>query len=280
MHDALVYELHLHVDSPEHIELLIGICSFLDVEALEEREDSIIIYSEDQTYINQLKDQLTSHAPWLTLDKIEVKQQKNENWNQLWELSFQPIIINDFCIIKSSHHSIDETAEHTIIIDPEMAFGTGHHETTYMMIEQMRKIDFSHQQVLDYGSGTAILSILAEKLGASKVLAIDYDDNATSCALKCLDQNSSNHVTCKTGTIDDVSLTTLYDIILANINRNVLLSTAEDVYARHATSGHLLLSGILDTDKDLIVEKYTSVGYKVADVSQRGEWLCMHLRKR
>jgi len=280
MLDALVYELHLLVDSLEHAEQLIGICSFLEVEALEEREDRIIIYSQDVNYIHQLKDKIQSHASWLTDKKSEFRQKKSENWNQLWESSFQPIVIDDFCIIKSSHHSIHESAKHIIIIDPEMAFGTGHHETTLMMIEQMRNLSFTNQRVLDYGSGTAILSILADQLGARHILAIDYDDNATRCALKCLDQNNSKNVSCITGTIDDVSLLPPYDIILANINRNVLLNTAEDIIGRHKASGHLILSGILDVDKDLISKKYRSAGYDLQSINQRGEWLCMHLRKR
>ena len=229
MHDALIYELHITTSSPDQIDPLIGICSFLEVEALEERTDKLIIYSEDQTYLLELRTQLLSYASWLSDEHIILHERANENWNQLWESSFQPIIIDDFCIIKSSKHDNPAETKYTIIIDPEMAFGTGHHETTYMMIEVMKHLNFQRQNVLDYGSGTAILSILAEKLGATKITAIDYDEQATRCALKCLEQNSSEYIQCLTGTIEELQKDDPYDIILANINRNVLLSSANKI---------------------------------------------------
>ena len=279
MPDDLVYELHLHFSTSEQSEILIGMCSFLEVAALEESADKVIIYSADLPYVHRLREELSSHLSWLTDDTIDIQQKKNENWNRLWESTFQPIVIDDFCIIKSSKHSVTAEADHTIIIDPEMAFGTGHHETTHMMIQRMRKLDFEGQHVLDFGSGTAILSILAEKIGATEVLAIDYDDQATQCAIKCISQNHSTKVSCVTTTISELTQEKQYDIILANINRQVLLSSAEEVSELHKSSGHLLISGVLVTDRDLVLEKYKSAGYELIEILNRGEWLCIHLRK-
>ena len=110
-------------------------------------------------------------------------------------------------------------------------------------------------------------------------MAIDYDDQATQCAIKCISQNHSTKVSCVTATISELTQEKQYDIILANINRQVLLSSAEEVSELHKNSGHLLISGVLVTDRDLVLEKYKSAGYELIEILNRGEWLCIHLRK-
>lgn len=277
-HSEPFYEVHIKQISTDQQEILIGICAILDVEALEQREDELIIYSPDQKYLISLIGEMQTYASWLTDAHVVFFTTKARNWNKEWESSFEPIQVEDFCSIRASWHQPNSTTHHEIIIDPEMAFGTGHHETTFMMIQQMRHIDFKGKKVLDLGSGTAILSILVDKLGADDILAIDYDPQATRCAQKCLLQNNSNNVRCQTATISDLSIDIQYDIILANINRKVLLNSGKDIKERLVAGGNLLLSGILIVDKDIVIDYYQKVGFHLIRETSKGDWICLLLQ--
>lgn len=278
MHSEPFYEVRIKQVTTDQQEMLIGICAFLDVEALEQREDEIIIYSPDQKYITNLIDDIKRYASWLSDTHIVFSTTKALNWNKQWESSFEPIVVEDFCAIRASWHQPDNTTNHEIIIDPEMAFGTGHHETTFMMIQQMRHLNFTGKKVLDLGSGTAILSILGDKLGADDILAIDHDPQATRCAQKCLVQNRSNKVQCQTATISDISADNQYDIILANINRKVLLSSGKEIMDRLQAGGDLLLSGILMVDKEIVLDYYQKIGFHLKRETSKGDWICLLLQ--
>ena len=139
-----------------------------------------------------------------------------------------------------------------------------------MMIEQMKDIDFQDKVVFDYGCGTAILAILAERLGAKTIHGIDIDEQAIKCAHDCLQLNDAKRITLETGTIEAVQGT--YDIILANINRNVLLSTAEDIGSVADQNGIILLSGILREDLELVLAKYQETGFYLEKTLKKGEW--------
>lgn len=277
--EGLVYELHISGLSEEHLDLTAAILGHLEVEAIEQLERGLVIYHTDESFIDDIQSQLGTLAPWLEADQLSRKERQNENWNKSWESSFDPIIIDDFCTVKATFHNIENTTKHSITIDPEMAFGTGHHETTYAMIQMMERLDFTDKDVMDYGTGTAILAILAEQLGAKHIFAFDYDEVATECAIRCVGLNNCNKIICDTAEITQTDVLVQYDIILANINRHVLLTTAHEVYARQKASGELLLSGILEGDFDLVLEKYESVGYQLKDKIQRGEWLCLKMAK-
>ena len=276
---GLVYELHIDGLNEEHIDLTTAILDYLEVEAIEVLDNGLIIYHDDESFLDHIETQLATMTTWLEPNQTSRKQRKNENWNKSWESSFDPIVIDDFCTVKATFHTHDNTTKHTITIDPEMAFGTGHHETTYAMIQMMERLDFHDKEVMDYGTGTAILAILAEQLGAKRIFAFDYDEVATECAVRCVRLNNCHKITCTTAEITGTEVSTQYDIILANINRHVLLTTAHEVYARQKPSGTLLLSGILESDYDLVLNKYASIGYRLDDKIQRGEWLCLRMKK-
>ncbi len=277
--EGLVYELHISGLSEEHIDITSAILGLLEVEAIEVLESGLVIYHSDQNFIDHVQSQLGTMATWLEADQLSRKERQNENWNKSWESSFDAIIIDDFCTVKATFHNIENKTKHSITIDPEMAFGTGHHETTYAMIQMMERLDFADKEVMDYGTGTAILAILAELLGAKHIFAFDYDEVATECAIRCVSLNNCNNITCDTAEIAQTDTTVQYDIILANINRHVLLTTAHEVYARQKSGGELLLSGILESDFNLVLDKYTSVGYQLDEKIQRGEWLCLRMSK-
>lgn len=200
------------------------------------------------------------------------------NWNAVWESNFQPIVVNDFCGVRAGFHAPLDTVTHEILIDPEMAFGTGHHATTYMMIELMEEIDFTHQFVFDFGCGTGILAILAAKMGASSIDAIDVSLAAYENTLKNTDVNNVHNINAVHGTLE-VLEPKQYDIILANINRNVLLEAMPSLFARVKSGGQVLLSGILLADLPLIKQAALDSGFQTGKHLERDGWIALRLRK-
>lgn len=202
----------------------------------------------------------------------------NQNWNALWESNFQPIQINNFCAIRADFHPPNTSAKHEIIIHPKMAFGTGHHETTFMMMAAMERIPFANKKVLDYGCGTGILAILAAKLEAEAVQAIDIDPLSYENTLENIEKNQSEGIQTILGEIDKISDDD-FDIILANINRNVIIDSLPTLFSKLKPNGFALLSGLLQTDKSLVTSHILDAGFVIIDTFYKGEWLCLKLKK-
>ena len=272
MDSQVIYKFIIKIGEEEKQDLILAIIATLDIDALEQLDDAIEIYHEDLTVLETLKE-LISPLEFISDEDIKIEELMNRNWNADWESSFEPITVGEFCTIRASFHEI-EPVGYDIIINPELAFGTGHHETTYMMIDQMSRIDFSNRTVFDYGCGTAVLAILAKKMGSSYTLGIDYDHQSIVCSQDCLSLNHTEDIELKTGTIDQV-VDAPFDIVLANINRNVLLDTAEDVYRLTKTNGLLLLSGLLRQDEEMVTERYIDMGYRKRNVCYRQGWISM-----
>lgn len=277
MAKGVIYQLAVMPLSEEQKEIVSAFLQVQDVEAIEETDAGLQLYHDSKERVAELAKYLCDSVAFLWKDQMSISPLPNQNWNHAWESSFSPITIGSFCTIRATFHDLDVDTDHEIVIDPEMAFGTGHHETTYSMIAAMKSLSFKNKRVLDYGCGTAILAILAEKLGAASVDAIDYDPLATECAEKCLDLNNCNRITLKTGELTSIRAQEKYDIILANINRNVLLENVNDVAIRMKEGGILLLSGILKDDQDKVVDSYEYHGFRTEDVTKKGEWLCIKM---
>lgn len=174
---------------------------------------------------------------------------EEQNWNQVWEQNFQPVVVENFCAVRAHFHEPIKNVAHEIIITPKMSFGTGHHATTYMMMQQMQEMNFDGKTVFDFGTGTGILAILAEKLGAAKIAAIDVDDWSIENAKENFERNGCSHIT--------VSLSSTlpsdeYDVVLANINRNVILAYIEPLAKLIKRGGQVLFSGLLVADEEAI----------------------------
>lgn len=244
-------------------EILISQLSNLGVEGFEQTETHLIAYFNEGTFksyeINEvLKDFL------FTVNNIEEK-----NWNEVWENNFQPVIVEDFCAIRAEFHEAIPGVEHEIVITPKMSFGTGHHATTYMMMDHMRTIDFKNKAVFDFGTGTGILSILAEKLGAAKVFGIDVDHWSIANAKENIEKNNCSKILLQlTSQIPQES----FDVILANINRNVLLQYMPELEDRLNKNGCLLLSGLLASDEKHIT---SASRLEVIKQSERNNWISL-----
>ena len=249
--------------------------TLLPFDSFEEKEDSFDAYIESYLFDEQVKDQVFEISKKYGLSTSN-HQLENENWNKTWESNFQPVEVDDFVRIRADFHESKQGFVHELTIQPKMAFGTGHHQTTFMMVQSMKKISFDNKKVLDYGCGTGILAILAEKLGAEFITAVDNEYPSYENTLENAEKNNCNGINTVYGTLKDV-VPELYDIVLANINRNVLLDTADLLASYIKEGGILLISGILIDDFPLIVQKYTeSLGFKLIDQKTKDNWMCLY----
>ena len=186
--------------------------------------------------------------------------------------------MDDFVAVRADFHPNTEGVEFDLIVNPKMAFGTGHHETTYMMMQHMRSMNFKGKKVLDYGCGTGILAILASKLGAIDLEAVDieepsYENTIENCAINHVDT-----VKAICGILDDVPSHD-FDVILANINRNIIIDSLDDLKSRLNTEGVLLISGFLKMDENTILQATNYAGFTHQKTLYRGNWLSMLLTK-
>jgi len=251
-------------------ELLIAQLSLLDFNGIEEVDEDIsVFFVADKFPIESC----VAIAASFDL-RYEVSTIEEVNWNEEWEKNFQPLLIDGFCSIRAHFHPQPEEALYDIIITPKMSFGTGHHATTALMISMMRTLDFGERSVFDYGTGTGILAILAEKLGAASVFAIDIDKWSVENAAENFQFNSSKNIKLKQGTLQDIQAVP-FDIILANINRSVLLDSMTGLHGLLVPKGLLLLSGILDEDRALIERNALDRGFVLLQSNSKNNWSAM-----
>ncbi len=196
-----------------------------------------------------------------------------QNWNEIWESNFHPVIVGDFCAVRADFHAPIEGVRHELVINPKMAFGTGHHETTWQCIAAMEHLPIAGKHLLDYGCGTGILAILAARLGAAEVEAVDIEAESYRNTLENSAINQTSQVVARCGTIAAVE-GSHFDGILANINRNVILDSLPRLSALTKPGGWLLVSGILEPDEAIVTETAEANGFVQKSRTQRGNWLC------
>jgi ribosomal protein L11 methyltransferase len=208
--------------------------------------------------------------------KFETENVKEKNWNEEWEKNYDPIVVEDQVFVGASFHQAHKNFPYNILINPRMSFGTGHHETTYLMLSQMLEIDHHDKKVLDVGCGTGILAIMAYQRGASYVVAVDNNDWAVE---NCEDNIIQNNAQIKLyqGTIEDIP-GEKFDLILANINRNVLLQEAIHYTSYLHENGTLLLSGFYKHDISDITEKLHQAGWEMTSFKEKNNWVAIKLK--
>jgi ribosomal protein L11 methyltransferase len=209
-----------------------------------------------------------------------VKEMEDKDWNEEWEKNyFKPIKIGDKCIIRASFHEAEPGFQYEIIIDPKMAFGTGNHETTYLMIEQIFNLDLKGKKLLDMGCGTAVLAILAKLRGASEVVGIDIDQWAYDNALENTKLNHTEDIKIGLGGAEKIKEYGDFDVILANINRNIILADIP-TYARSLRpGGTLLMSGFYKEDLPLIEDACVKNGISLEGFAEKNKWTVAITRK-
>ena len=253
-------------------QILVAELSSNHFDAFEEKTETLEAFIKEEHFDeNALKHLLQPYG--VDYKKITVKE---ENWNALWESNFQPVVVDDFCLVRADFHPPQPGIGYEIIITPKMSFGTGHHATTFMMISQMKDIEFQNKTVADFGTGTGILAILAEKLGAANVWAVDNDDWSIENAAENISRNHCNHI--GLARVDSFANGQIFDVILANINRNVILENVDNLTRAMKNGSTLLLSGLLEADENIILQTFNLYNISKVKTLSRNGWISILMK--
>lgn len=201
------------------------------------------------------------------------------NWNEEWEKNFQPVYVEDLVCIRAHFHPRSENVKHDIVITPKMSFGTGHHDTTWLMSKTMFSLNLKEKSVLDMGCGTGILAILAKQLGATTLLGIDIDDWSIENSIENAAINHASDINFKKGDASFLPKQESFDVILANINKNVLKQDLPAYFNCLKKDGSLLLSGFFTTDVDELKALATAIGFQFIESYHKNEWAVIKLKK-
>ncbi len=253
-------EVKLQIDA-DFNEILIAELGEIGFDSFVENDNELLCYVPESDFDQQQLKDIIDRYQALTTISYSFETLETKNWNDEWERNYQPIEVAGRVRIRASYHAPDPTFEYDIVIDPKMSFGTGHHETTTMVMAHQLNIDHEDKSVLDVGSGTGILAILAEKLGANSLIAFDIEEWAYLNAIENTQLNGCHHIKVFQGTINDCPVGE-YDIVLANINRNILLAEIPIYIKFLKQSGTLVVSGFYEFDANDITAKAAECGLK------------------
>ncbi len=254
-------------DQSDIAEQLIAILGELGFESFVEESDHVLAYIPTAAFreseLESLIASFTTKYSWKVIP--------DQNWNAVWESNFQPVTILNRCYIRAPFHPANHDAEFEIVIEPKMSFGTAHHETTALMIQYLMDMDLEGTSVLDMGCGTGILAILAALKGSQDITAIDNDEWAYANSLENIQRNNTSRINVYLG---DAALLTdqKFDVIIANINRNILLNDMPHYVKCLKDKGILLLSGFYESDLQAITESCTSLGLKYHSHKVQNSW--------
>lgn len=279
------YELKFNYQSPIETTIISDVLAAelgeIGFESFTENEDGLLAYISDSLYnVKELQDKLNDFP----LENVEIhfseQLVESKDWNEEWEKNyFKPIRIGTDCIIRASFHQPEPGFTYNIIIDPKMAFGTGNHETTYLMIGEMLKLDLEGKDLLDMGCGTAVLAILAKMKKARKVVGIDIDEWAYNNALENKRLNATEDIEIALGGAEQIPAFGTFDIVFANINRNILLNDIRH-YADCMKPGAILfMSGFYTEDIPAIKTECERNGLNFISYAERNNWVAVRAEK-
>ena len=262
------------IASAEQSDKLVALLAAHGFTGFEEEEDNLGAFIAENDFN---EDEFSGVINMLENVSFTKTTLENINWNSKWEQDFKPVLVDDFVAIRANFHPPVNNLLHEIIITPKMSFGTGHHATTHGVIQQMRDIDFTAKSVLDFGTGTGVLAILASKMGAEKVLATDYDEWSIINAKENFVQNNCTNIRLEQS--DTLPATEKFDIILANINLNVILANLALIVNASYPGTIILLSGFLKENENELLAALKQAGLQYKLTRQRGEWLIITATK-
>lgn len=263
---------------PSQNEVLIALLSHLPFDTFEETESGF------NAFLPQGNDEAAVEAEMAELQRsfnfqFEKTFIAGQNWNEIWESNFHPVIVGSFCGIRADFHEPLQGMEHELVINPKMAFGTGHHETTFSVIEIMQGIQFAGKNVLDYGCGTGVLAILAARLGAKSIQAVDIETESYRNTVENSVANGAINVEAFHGILSDITGKD-FDIILANINRNVILDSLGPLSMLLKPGGTLVVSGFVLDDEPLMLDALQKQGFSIEEIKRKNNWLAMKSTKQ
>ena len=251
-----------------------------DITGLLEDDDHITIFISENSSTTevQINNALNKLKQEMLIESFSIKKEllEDKNWNELWEKSREVIRVSDRIIIKPTFKEYQAKPNEIVLtIDPKMSFGTGEHQTTKLILRLLEKYVKRRMKVLDVGSGTGILAIASVKLGAKRAIAVDFDEICMeNCKENCILNGVENSVEVLTGEVDDVKEGE-FDLILANIQKNVLLEIAKEIKIKTRKNGIVILSGLLKEDEESIIRNYTLVGFQFTEKLILDEWIAL-----
>ncbi|RKD16174.1 ribosomal protein L11 methyltransferase [Pelobium manganitolerans] len=274
-------ELKFKLEDPEAYrkDILIDALANVGFDTFEEHDEGFSAYVVKENFEQTAME--LALEPFADFDfAYEINNVKSENWNAVWESNFEPIHIKDQVYVRATFHNPKPDFPYEIVIDPKMSFGTGHHQTTALMMEYLLEADLQDKELLDMGCGTAILAILAAKLGAKSLVAIDYDPVCYESTLENAELNGIDKLTAYCGSKEAIP-NQKYDVILANINRNILLDQMESYSGVLKTKGEIYFSGFYEEpDLGIIKAAAENLGMQYVNHKKKDAWVAAKFIKK
>lgn len=267
-------ELRIQKAQGDERDVLVAVLAEVGYDGFEELEDSLLAYIGKQAFDEVLLRELAAAYSFV----YEASEVQERNWNAIWEAGFEPVVVADFCAIRAHFHEPIMSVQHEIVITPKMSFGTGHHATTQLMILAMRGLDLQEKDVFDFGTGTGVLAILAERLGAGRVVAIDNDEWAVNNSAENVERNGCSRIELALAS-EPKEVTGQFDVVLANINRHILLEYMGDLHAALHQDATLLMSGLMEADEEVMLPAITAAGLKAERVTRLNGWIAIQCVK-
>jgi ribosomal protein L11 methyltransferase len=274
-------QIIINTKDEEESDILVARLSQVGFEGFEEESGKLHAFIPESLYEVSTAENIIAEIkgvadPYHTFFKTETIEPRN--WNEQWESDFKPVVIEKFCAIRAHFHKPFPEIQYDLIITPKMSFGTGHHATTYMMVEIMKDLDLRNHSVLDFGTGTGVLAILACKMGANSILALDSDPLSIENAVENVQLNDCPCV--RVEQKDSISETGTFNFILANINCKVLLENMEFLRQHLEESGVFIGCGVLESDEEKIRLMATSLGFLMQKLRTKDNWMSFSLKIR
>ena len=256
----------------EESEIVIALLSQAEFESFATVENGVEAYIqtslidevEIQTIINNLKE--------LYVFELEINEIEDVNWNEEWEKDYEPVFVNSLCVIRAPFHKISPKLEYDIVIEPKMAFGTGHHETTFLVSDYLFSKNIKNKTICDAGTGSGVLSIIASKLKAKEIFAYDIDQWSYNNTKENLKINKVSNVKLKKGNVSLIKALK-FDVIIANINRNILLNDVPQFSASLNAKGILIVSGFYSQDLPIIMKEFEKEDLKLDTFKKKNNWI-------
>jgi len=272
-------EVDIEIEKSEVFsDIVVARLNEIEFETFLENDNGVRCYIQAKLFDKKKLDIELDKIKQYTKLNFNINHVAQKNWNEEWEKNFKPVQINSHCLIRSEFHNNSGNFKDEIIITPKMSFGTGHHETTFLMINELYNLDLNDKSILDMGSGTGVLSIVASKNGAKQVVGIDIDEWAFQNSIDNAKLNNTENISFLHGDIKLIENQD-FDIILANINRNIIEKDIEGYYNLLSDKGDLLISGFLVEDVDFIINLSINNRFNVINKKNKGQWSMVHLRK-
>lgn len=276
------FELTISVSPKEPwTEIIIADLADKGFESFVETEQGLLAYakSSDIDNENPISGTILSEKDLKFKYELLFKIIPHQNWNAVWETDFKPVVVEDYCTIMAPFHDQSNIVGIPIIIQPKMSFGTGHHQTTWMMSKALFENNLQAKTVLDMGTGTGVLAFIAEKLGAEKIIAVDIEDWSVENTIENAERNACQKIETICGDIDKVP-DLGYDLILANINKNILKAHLPSYAELLQKGGTLLLSGFFESDAEELIDLAQPLGLVSNKSLNKEEWCCLSLIKQ